>query len=450
MVGYDQSGAAQRRMRVSVFGLGYVGAVSCACLARDGFHVIGVDVNPDKVQLINDGHPPVVEAEIGDLTAEAVRTGRLVATTDASAAVAGTEISLVCVGTPSAPNGSLSLDAVVRVVEQIGAALRSKADDHDLVIRSTVLPGTVKDLVIPALERASGKRVGHGVNVFFNPEFLREGSSVYDYDHPPFTLIGTTTGSAPRLARVYERVASDVLYVSIETAEMVKYVCNTFHALKIAFANEIGSISRSLGVDSHEVMDIVCRDTKLNISPRYLKPGFAFGGSCLPKDVRALIYRARQSDVSTPLVEAVLTSNRVQIERGIDAVLQLKARKVAMLGLSFKAGTDDLRESPLVTLAEALIGKGLDLRIYDEHVSIAKLMGANREYIQHEIPHISSLLVNTLEDAVAHGEVLIIGNAGQGFRRAAAFCRPGQAVVDLVRLDEFRHLPDVRYIGINW
>lgn len=437
-------------MRVSVFGLGYVGAISCACLARDGFEVIGVDVNPDKVQLINTGQPPVVEAEISELTAAAVTSGRLRATTDTAAAVAGSEISLVCVGTPSASNGSLSLDAVIRVVEQIGAALRDKAGEHDIVVRSTVLPGTVRDTVIPTLERASGKKVGEGVNVYFNPEFLREGSSVADYYNPPFTLIGTLDGAAPRLAALYEHVATDVFYVSLETAEMVKYVCNTFHALKIAFANEIGSISRSLGVDSHEVMDLVCRDTKLNISPRYLRPGFAFGGSCLPKDVRALVYRARQSDVSTPLVEAVLTSNRSQIERGIETVLQLKKRKVTMLGLSFKAGTDDLRESPLVTMAEALLGKGLDLRIFDEHVAIAKLMGANREYIQHEIPHISSLLVSTLEDAVAHGDVLIIGNAAERFRQAAALCRPGQVVVDLVRMNEFRHLPDVQYIGINW
>jgi GDP-mannose 6-dehydrogenase len=245
-------------------------------------------------------------------------------------------------------------------------------------------------------------------------------------------------------------VASEVVYVPIETAEMVKYVCNTFHALKIAFANEIGAVCRSLGVDSHQVMDIVCRDTKLNISARYLKPGFAFGGSCLPKDVRALVYRARQSDVSLPLVDAVLASNRVQVQRGIDVILGLKRRKVSMLGLAFKAGTDDLRESPLVTLAEALIGKGIDLRIFDEQVSVARLVGANREYIQQEIPHISSLLVPSLEEAVAHGEVLVIGNAGDSFRAAAGLCRPDQTVVDLVRMDEFRQLPGVAYIGINW
>jgi GDP-mannose 6-dehydrogenase len=308
----------------------------------------------------------------------------------------------------------------------------------------------VREVVIPALERASGKRVGEDLHVSFNPEFLREGSSVYDYYNPPFTLIGTSEATVPRLAALYEKVATDVFYVPLETAEMVKYVCNTFHALKIAFANEIGSICRSLGVDSHQVMDLVCRDTKLNISPRYLRPGFAFGGSCLPKDVRALLYRAQRSDVSVPLVQAVLTSNRHQVERGIDAVLQLKPRKVTMLGLSFKAGTDDLRESPLVTLAEALIGKGIDLCIFDEHVSIARLVGANREYIQHEIPHISSLLVGSLEEAVEGADVIVVGNSSKNFGKVAAMCRPGQAVVDLVRMDEFEDLPGVRYIGINW
>jgi GDP-mannose 6-dehydrogenase len=439
-----------KRMRVSVFGLGYVGAVSCACLAKDGFDVIGVDVSADKVRLINEGQPPVVEAEIGELTAAGVASGRLRATTDAAAAVRDSEISLVCVGTPSAPNGSLSLDAVVRVSEQIGAALADKPSGHDVVIRSTVLPGSVREVVIPALERASGKQVGQRLQVSFNPEFLREGSSVYDYYNPPFTLIGTSEAAVPRLAALYEKVATDVFYVPLETAEMVKYVCNTFHALKIAFANEIGSICRSLGVDSHQVMDMVCRDTKLNISPRYLRPGFAFGGSCLPKDVRALVHRAQRSDVSVPLVQAVLASNRHQVERGIDAVLQLKPRTVTMLGLSFKAGTDDLRESPLVTLAEALIGKGIDLRIFDEHVSMARLVGANREYIQNEIPHISSLLVGTLEEAVEGADVIVIGNAGKSFSRVAAMCRPGQAVIDLVRMDEFSAVPGVQYVGINW
>jgi GDP-mannose 6-dehydrogenase len=372
------------------------------------------------------------------------------ATTDATSAVLSSDISLVCVGTPSAPNGSLSLDAVVRVSEQIGSAIRDKSDHHDVVIRSTVLPGTVRDVVLPALQRTSRKTAGLGFDVYFNPEFLREGSSVHDYYNPPFTLIGTRTGNARRLAALYREVATDLTFVSIETAEMVKYVSNTFHALKIAFANEVGEVCKNLGVDSHEVMDVVCRDTKLNISPRYLRPGFAFGGSCLPKDVRAILYRARQSDVGLPLIQAVLDSNRRQVERGIDAVLRVKQRNVTLLGLSFKAGTDDLRESPLVSLAEALIGKGLELRIYDEQVAIARLVGANRAYIEQEIPHISSLLVGTLEEAVAHADVLVIGNAGESFPRAAELCRPGQTVVDLVRMEQFKGLHGVDYIGINW
>ena len=438
-------------MRVSVFGLGYVGAVSCGCLAKDGFHVTGVDLTADKVDLINNGKTPVIEAEIGELIGQAVAAGRLRATTDAAAAVHTSDLSVICVGTPSAANGSLSLDAIVRVSEEIGAALRDKTGEHDIIVRSTVLPGTVRNVVIPAIERTSGKQSGQGIQVFMNPEFLREGSSVRDYYNPPFTLVGAAEGArTTRVAELYGRVSTEVFYVPIETAEMVKYVCNTFHALKIAFANEIGSMCRSFGVDSHQVMDIVCRDTKLNISPRYLRPGFAFGGSCLPKDVRALVHRARQSDVPLPLVDAVLTSNRVQVERGINAVVQLGRKRVAMLGLAFKAGTDDLRESPLVLLAEALIGKGFDLRIFDEHVSVARLVGGNRDYIQHEIPHISSLLVGQIEEALAHGEILIIGNANDNFRAASRLCRPGQAVVDLVRMEDFSRIPGVEYIGINW
>jgi GDP-mannose 6-dehydrogenase len=437
-------------MQVSVFGLGYVGTVSCACLARDGFRVVGVDVSADKVGLINEGRPPVIEAEIEDMIARGVATGRLRATCDAAEAVRDSDISLVCVGTPSASNGSLSVDAVLRVAQEIGEAVRDKHGDHEVVIRSTVLPGTVRDHVIPVLERTSGRRVGDGLDVCVNPEFLREGSSVFDYYQPPFTLIGSRGTGSSRAPELYQNVSTDVVHVSIETAEMIKYVCNTFHALKIAFANEIGTVCRSLGVDSHEVMDVVCRDTKLNISPRYLRPGFAFGGSCLPKDVRALVYRARQSDVSLPLVDAVLTSNRAQVQRAIDTVLAFKQRKVGMLGLAFKAGTDDLRESPLVTLAEALIGKGIDLRICDDHVSVARLVGANRDYIQHEIPHISSLLVDHAEDVVAHGDVLIVGNAEPAFRAVAARCRPGQIVVDLVRMEEFAKREGLTYVGINW
>lgn len=438
-------------MKVSVLGLGYVGAVTAACLAKDGFDVLGVDVNPEKVRLINEGRSPVVEAGIGELVQSGIRSGRLAATVDVQEAVERSDVSIVSVGTPSRTNGSIALEAVERVSEQIGVALASKVSRHLIVVRSTILPGSMRSHVIPALEKSSGKKAGEGFEVCFNPEFLREGTSVADYYQPPFTLIGADSPkTAAKAAALYRNVPADIVTVPIETAEMVKYVCNAFHALKIAFANEVGNVAQVLGVDSHEVMKLVCRDTKLNISPKYLTPGFAFGGSCLPKDVRALLYRARQSDLDLPLLSGILASNRTQLQRGIDTVLQLKHRKVSLLGLSFKAGTDDLRESPLVSLSEALIGKGIDLRIFDAHVSLSRLVGANREYIQREIPHIESLLVPTAEEAVRHAQILVVGNASEGVERLPQLCRAGQIIVDLVRFEALRSIPGVRYIGINW
>jgi GDP-mannose 6-dehydrogenase len=438
-------------MRVSVFGLGYVGAVSCGCFANDGFEVVGVDNNATKVDLMNAGRSPIVEERIGDLLADAVKAGRLRATTDVQDAVLSTEVSVVSVGTPSAPSGRLSLDAVQRVAEEIGQALSLKNERHLVVVRSTVLPGSVRSVVVPALERASRKRMGEDFGVCFNPEFLREGSSVEDHYHPPYTLIGSWHSlDGEQAAQLYDSVAAPVYHVSVETAEMVKYACNAFHALKITFANEIGIVSQACGVDSHAVMSLVCTDTKLNISPKYLMPGFAFGGSCLPKDVRALLYRAREADVQLPMMQAVLASNRYQIDRAIDLVLGLKRRRVAMLGISFKAGTDDLRESPLVMLTEALIGKGLDIRIYDNEVSLARLVGANKEYIEREIPHIASLLVDDLPAVVAHGEVLVIGNASSAFRQLSNLARPDQIVVDLARIPGLASSSHLDYRGISW
>jgi GDP-mannose 6-dehydrogenase len=434
-----------------VFGLGYVGAVSCGCLARDGAEVIGVDVHPQKVQLINDGRSPIVEEAIGDLVSDGIRSGRLRATTDVEEAIAGTDVSLVSVGTPSEPNGSLSLSAVRRVAEQIGAALGRKPSRHVVVVRSTVLPGTVRTVVIPALEKASGRQAHRDFGVCFNPEFLREGSSVFDYYSPPFTLIGREEeGDGETAARLYSQVNAEVFFSNIETAEMVKYVSNAFHALKITFANEMGILAQTLGVNSHQVMELVCRDTKLNISPKYLKPGFAFGGSCLPKDLRALVHKARQSDLEVPLLGSLLESNRAQIDRAVSLVVSLRKKKVSMLGLSFKAGTDDLRESPLVVLTETLIGKGFDVRIYDSNISLARLVGANREYIEKEIPHISSLLVTDLRTAVEHGDVLVVGNAAPEFAGLPALCRPGQTIVDLVHVDGLRGSGAVAYHGIAW
>jgi GDP-mannose 6-dehydrogenase len=438
-------------MRVSVFGLGYVGAVSCGCFANDGFEVIGVDVNPTKVALMNEGRSPIVEERIGDLLATAVGNGRLRAISDVEQAVMDSDISVVSVGTPGSPNGKLSLEAVERVSEQIGRAIGRKSRRHLVVVRSTVLPGSVRTVVVPALERASGKRLGEGFGVCFNPEFLREGSSVEDHYNPPYTLIGSwETQDGEQAASLYAKVNAPVHHVSVETAEMVKYACNAFHALKITFANEIGMLAQACEVDSKAVMQLVCADTKLNISAKYLVPGFAFGGSCLPKDVRALLYRAREADVELPMTRSILTSNRHQIDRAIEMVLALKRRKIAMLGISFKAGTDDLRESPLVILTEALIGKGLDVRIYDSQVSIARLVGANKEYIEREIPHIASLLVSDLPDVVAHGEVLVIGNASRAFRTLADLVRPDQIIVDLAGIPGLGDLPNIDYRGVAW
>ena len=438
-------------MRVSVFGLGYVGAVSCGCFARDGLSVVGVDANPAKVEMLLAGRAPVIEAEIDDIIREGVDAGRLRATTSAAEAVQQTDVSVVSVGTPSQANGSLDLTAVGRVAEQIGSALAGKSGRHLVVVRSTVLPGTVRGLIVPALERHSGKRAGDDFGVCFNPEFMREGSSVRDHYAPPFVLVGADRQDDGAAAlRLYERSSGERFVTGLETAEMVKYVCNAFHALKITFANEVGILSQASGVDSHEVMRLVCADTKLNISPRYLTPGFAFGGSCLPKDLRAMLYRAREADLELPLLQAVLPSNREQVERAAALVLGLKRRRIAMLGLSFKAGTDDLRESPLVSLTETLIGKGCDLRIYDSNVALSRLTGANREYIEREIPHISSLMVETLDEAVDHAEVIVVGNAARELPDLPRLCRPGQAVVDLVRFDGLADLEGIAYHGIAW
>ncbi|MHB9005286.1 MAG: nucleotide sugar dehydrogenase, partial [Coriobacteriia bacterium] len=378
--------------------------------------------------------------------------GKLRATMDATEAIANTEISLVAVGTPSRPNSSLDTSAVVRVSGDIGSVLAGKSERHIVTIRSTVLPGTVRNLVLPALEAASGKKAGEGFGLCFNPEFLREGSSVKDHYDPPFWLVGSDVEEdARQVARLYEKTGAKTFYSGIETAEMVKYVCNAFHALKLTFANEIGILAQSLGVDSHQVMQLVCEDKKLNISPAYLRPGFAFGGSCLPKDVRALLAHGRSADLETPLLRGTMDSNEYQIKRAIEMILATRQHKVALLGISFKAGTDDLRESPLVKVAEALIGKGLDIRIHDESISLARLVGANKAYIENEIPHISTLLVRELYEAVDHGGVLVIGNSTPTFRKLLPKMIPaGKVIVDLVHMPTLAHLQGVEYHGISW
>lgn len=435
---------------VSVFGLGYVGCVSAACLARDGHRVIGVDVSQSKVDMINAGTATIVETGIGELVAEMAKSGQLSATTNVADAVANTQLSLVCVGTPSQSNGGLDLSYVRRVSAEIGAALRNKDAWHVVVIRSTVLPGTTADVVTPILEDASGKKAGVDFGVSMNPEFLREGTSIRDFDDPPFTVIGAhDERTAKTVGELYTKLDAQTHVVALSVAEMVKYACNSFHGLKVAFANEIGSICKLLNVDSHDVMRIFCDDTKLNISPYYLRPGFAFGGSCLPKDLRALSYRARQLDIETPVLTGALASNEKHILRTYDMIRATGAKKLGVLGLAFKAGTDDLRESPIVTLVERLIGRGLQLAIYDSHVSRANLIGANREYIEHEIPHLWSMMRDSVEDVLAFGEVIVIANSSPEFRDIQPRLRSGQVVVDLVRAFGAR-TSDGAYHGIAW
>jgi len=437
-------------MKLSVFGLGYVGAVSAGCLAQDGHEVIGVDVEPKKVGLINAGRSPIIEEDIGQIIQRQVETGRLSATTDATAAVGQTEMSLVCVGTPSRSNGDIELKYVRRVCEQIGAALRHHHGAPVVVIRSTLLPGTMREVVIPTLEAASGRRAGVDFGVCVNPEFLREGTAVRDYFNPPKTVIGELNqASGDLLANLYGRITAPLLRTDIETAEMVKYADNAWHALKVGFANEIGNLCKGLEVDSHHVMDIFCQDTKLNLSPYYLKPGFAFGGSCLPKDLRALLYKAKTLDIPLPILAAILPSNEQQIARAVRSVIEKGSRKVGVLGFSFKAGTDDLRESPVVELTERLIGKGFDLRIYDSNVNLARVHGANRDYILNHIPHISRLMVASMEEVLDYADTIVVGNAAPEFRDVPKRLLDTQTIVDLVRITDSRSVSGV-YEGVCW
>ena len=438
-------------MKISIFGLGYVGAVSMACLARDGHEVVGVDLDPLKLDLIRSGRSPIVEEGIQDLTAEVVQSGSVRVTDDVGEAVHATQLSFICVGTPSSPNGSQDLSAVRRVSEQIGAALKDKAGYHTVIMRSTIQPGSMASVVQAGLESASGKKANVDFGLGFQPEFLREGSSIKDYDNPPFTVVGTEDERAANVLReVFGHLKCEFIVTSIGVAEMLKYACNAFHAVKITFANEIGRLSRSVNVDGRAVMDLVCKDMRLNISPVYLKPGFAFGGSCLPKDLRALTYVGKQNDVTTPMLGNVMGSNRAHIDHALDLIAQSGKRKIGMIGLSFKPGTDDLRESPLVTVAERLIGKGYDLRIYDPDVNLSRLLGANKRYIEHSIPHIGSLMSQDCAAVIDHGEVLVVGLAGRELMPLLAErSRPDQMVVDLVGLPRASIASDA-YHGVCW
>lgn len=436
-------------MKICVFGLGYVGAVSAACLAMDGHEVVGIDPERAKVDLINAGKTPIIEKGIGEIIKDQVAAGRLLATSDV-AAIAGADLLFVCVGTPSLPNGSIDLKYVRRVCEQIGEALRGHDHAPSVVVRSTMLPGTMRQVVIPTLEASSGKQAGADFGVCINPEFLREGTSVFDYFNPPKTIIGELgKSSGDLLASLYVKMRAPLIRTDIETAEMVKYVDNAWHALKVGFANEIGNICKGVGVDAHRVMEIFCQDTKLNISPYYLKPGFAFGGSCLPKDLRALLYKAKTLDLSPPILGAILPSNQQQIDRGVQAVVAKGKRKVGILGFSFKAGTDDLRESPVVELTERLLGKGYDLRIYDRNVSIASIHGANRDYILNHIPHISRLMVPNMDEVLRHANTIVIGNAEPEFHDISTRLTHGQNVIDFVRINSSRSVAGI-YEGLCW
>jgi GDP-mannose 6-dehydrogenase len=437
-------------MRISIFGLGYVGTVSAACLAQDGHNVIGVDPVQAKVDLINGGQSPIVEAKIGDIVAAAVQSGKLRATQDSREAVHLTELSFVCVGTPSQGNGNLDLRYIRRICEQIGEALKRESRRHTVVIRSTILPGTMHRVVIPTLEEFSGRKAGVDFSVCNNPEFLREGSAVRDFRTPPKTVIGELDrAGGDLLSQLYAGIEAPLIRTDLEAAEMVKYVDNSWHALKIGFANEIGNLCKSFDIDPHAVMDIFCQDRKLNISAAYLRPGFAFGGSCLPKDLRALSYHAKSHDLQLPILSSILPSNELQIARGLQLIVEKRSTRVGVLGYSFKAGTDDLRESPVIEVIERLIGKGYDLRIYDKNVNIASLVGANRDFILNHIPHISRLMVQSVKAVLEHAQTVVIGNTDPDFEKVPSQLRDDQQLVDFVRIGN-RRSGNGKYDGVCW
>jgi len=438
-------------MKISVFGLGYVGCVSAACFSKIGHQVIGVDVNTTKVDMINNGKCPIVEKGLDKIIEEVVSNNKLSATTDWLNAVDKSDIALICVGTPNLDNGSIDLSFIKRVSEHLGKALESKQDYFDVVIRSTVFPGTIEGTVIPLLEQQSEKKAGIDFGVSMNPEFLRMGSSVYDFFHPPKIVIGEfDSRSGTALIEMYKQIEAPLVRTQIKSAEMIKYADNSFHALKVTFANEIGNICKKLSIDSHEIMNIFCMDNKLNLSPYYLKPGFAFGGSCLPKDLRAITYAAKIMGVDTPVLNAILDSNKKQILKVVNMLIEYKGLTLGYLGLSFKGGTDDLRESPLVEVIETMLGKGFNIKIFDRNVSMAKLMGANKEYIEKEIPHISSLMCSSSEELINSSDVIIVGNHEDEFRGALENIKENQIVIDLVRILNSSADIKGKYYGICW
>lgn len=437
-------------MKISIFGLGYVGTVCAGCLVSEGHSITGVDVNANKVEQMNSGMASIIEPGLPELFVAGHQKKLLSATTSAGDAIQSTDISLVCVGTPSQANGSLDLAYMKRVSEEIGAALRNKSTPHLVVYRSTMLPGTTEDELIPILELHSGKKVGAGFDVCYNPEYLREGTSVYDFYNPPKIVVGEREpGAGDALLRLYAGIEAPVIRTSIRVSEMSKYCDNTFHALKVSFANEIGNLCKKMGVDSHDVMAVFCEDRKLNLSPAYLKPGFAFGGSCLPKDLRALVYQAKRFDLSSPVLNAILPSNAAQVEAGIRMIMGLGKKRIGFLGMSFKPDTDDLRESPLVEVIETLLGKGYSISIYDRNVSASRLIGSNRRFMEEHIPHLSSLLVASAQDLIAAVDVVVVGYNSPEFASLLQSLRADQTVIDLARIARQVTTP-ARYEGICW
>jgi len=440
-------------MNISVMGLGYIGSVSAACFSHMGHNVVGVDINPRKVEMINRGHSPVVEKDIDHLIRKQVSGGTLLATRNTQQAVKRAQIIFICVGTPSNGSGSLNFQHVERVCADIARALKRKNEYTGVVLRSTVLPGVAEKVILPLLQKISGKKAGEDFGFAVNPEFLREGSSVYDFYHPPKTVIGEfDRRTADMLVRIYHSIDAPLFRVKMNEASMIKYADNAFHAIKVTFANEIGRLCKAFDIDSRLVMEVFSKDVKLNLSACYLKPGFAFGGSCLPKDLRALTHRAKQVDVAVPLLNAVMSSNAEHIRYALDKIRESGRKRIGVLGLSFKGGTDDLRESPMVTLVEQLIGKGYKVRIFDKNVSLARLIGSNREYIKREVPHIAKLMCKTVDDVVVKSDVVVIGNQAEEHEAVLGRLRNSHRIIDLSGLQSAKNgnLNEVDYEGICW
>ena len=435
-------------MNISIFGLGYVGCVSLGCLAKNGHHVTGVDVSKTKVNQINAGKATIIEKDIDHIICTQRKAGKIEATTNAKEAVLKTEISIICVGTPSSDKGHLNLEYIFKVAEDIALTLKEKADFHIVVIRSTIFPGTC-DKVASQIEAISRKVRNKDFAIVDNPEFLREGTAVNDYFNPPLTLIGSDNiAAANKVADLYRNTTAEIVITDLKIAEIMKYVNNTYHALKISFANEVGNICSELGIDSYKVMEIFCKDQQLNISPYYFKPGFAYGGSCLPKDLKGLQTLAHDIYVEVPVINGIDKTNEIQIQRAIKLIYQYSNKKLGFLGLSFKAGTDDLRNSPAVTIIEALIGKGCDICIYDRNIKVSLLTGTNKQYINSKIPHLSSLMADTAEKLIADSDVIIVNTNEKEFFPLLKDCKE-KIIIDMVRLDESL-LNKPNYLGINW